>query len=98
MPRCIVDHMAALAKRGELFEPAIAGVMMKVRAGQYYWRPSADCQDVLGRAANSAPLSVSPIETLCVPPAPIAKVEHPFVMPSSAMLAASLGPDKANEA
>ncbi|WP_167345454.1 hypothetical protein [Sphingomonas yabuuchiae] len=38
----IMDHMATLAKRGELFEPAIARIMMKVRACQHDRCPSAE--------------------------------------------------------
>jgi hypothetical protein len=37
----VMDHVASLAKRRQVVERAVAGIMVEVSTGQYHWRPSA---------------------------------------------------------
>jgi len=95
MLRAVVNHVAALAERGQLVKRAVAGVMIEMRAGEHHRCPFAHMEDVLGRSTHTSTVAVTPIRPAFVPPASVAQMKDPLPMRTSAMLAASACPHEA---
>ncbi len=87
----VVDHVTALAERGELVERAVAGIVVEMCAGQHHRRPGAVSQDVAGRPSHPPALAITPAQPFLIPPAAVAEVEDAFPVRASAMLAAPAG-------
>lgn len=93
----VMDHVASLAKRSQLFEATVAWVVMEMGARQNHRCPLADMKNIVGRSANPPTLPVPPIPAFRVPPPSVAHVEDALKMSPTTMLAAPFGTDKPNE-
>lgn len=92
----VMDHVTALAERGELVERAVAGIMVQMRTGQHHRCPCAVGQDVLGWASHQPALAVAPVQPTSIPPAAVAEVEDAFPVRAAAMPAAPTGTHEAD--
>ena len=93
----IVDQVASLAKRSQLFEATVAWIRMEMGARQNHRYPLAHVKNIVGRSTNSPALPVPPIPAFRVPPLSVTHVEDAFQMSPTTMLAAAFGTDKPNE-
>ena len=93
----IVDQVASLAKRSQLFEATVAWIRMEMGARQNHRCPLAHVKNIVGRSTNSPALPVPPIPAFRVPPLSVTHVEDAFQMSPTTMLAAAFGTDKPNE-
>lgn len=93
----VMDHVASLAKRSQLFEATVAWIVMEMGARQNHRRPLADVENIVGRSANPPALPVPPIPAFRVPPPSVTHVEDALQMSPTTMLAAPFGTDKPNE-
>ncbi len=67
MLRRIMDHVASLAKRSQLFEATVARIVMQMGARQNYRCPLAHVKDIVGRTTNPPALPISPIPIRHIP-------------------------------
>lgn len=93
----VMDHVASLAKRSQLFKATVAWIVMEMGTRQHYRCPLARVKNIVGRSANPPTLPVPPIAAFRVPLPSVAHVEDALQMSPTAMLAATFGTDKPNE-
>ncbi len=85
----VVDHVAALAERGEIARRIVGRVVIEVRAGDIHPREPDDRGDVCPDDTDAPSPPVAPLSAIGIPPATIAKMEDARTVRPSAMLAAA---------
>ena len=80
----VVDHVAALAERGEIARRIVGRVVIEVRAGDIHPREPDDRGDVCPDDTDAPSPPVAPLSAIGIPPATIAKMEDARRCPRSA--------------
>jgi len=97
MLRRIVDHVAALAKRGQVAGRIVRWIMVEVRARDVNPCHAHDRRHpVTGRAHPPSP-PVAPMAAIGIPPSTVAEMEHPPTVWTPAMLASPLSAAEPDE-
>ena len=94
---CVVDHVAALAQRGEIVRLAVGRIVIEVSAGEHHAGGPGDSDDIVARLADVPPPPVPPAMPFAIPPAAIAQVDDGSAMRTAAMFASSFRPPEADE-
>lgn len=94
----VVDQVATLAKGYEVGAGVVERVVVAVRGSQHHTRPAGAAEHVIAAELQSdqTPTAVAPALDLHVPPATIAEMDDHLLVRSSAALASSSGPAKAD--
>jgi hypothetical protein len=71
----VVDHVAALTKRGQVARSVVGRIMVQVRAGDIHPGEPNDRGDVRTGNPDAASPSVAPLAAIGIPPAPVTKME-----------------------
>ena len=107
----VMQHVASLAKRGEVAGHVLAEIVVEMGVGQHHMRdgqlrigsearePWLAGLDHLkrGQPPHAPPLTIAPASALLVPPPAIAQVGDPLAVWPAAALAATLSAIKAND-
>lgn len=93
----VVDHVAALAERGEIARRVVGRIVIEMRARDIHARDPHDRRDVRFGRSNPPPTAIAPLTPIAVPPSPVAQVEHSPSMRAPAMLALSLCPTEPDQ-
>ncbi len=69
----VMEHMAALAERGQVVRVVVRRIVVEVRAGKHdVGRPSHVLNDAIGAFAQPAALAVAPDPEAGIPPPAVA--------------------------
>ncbi len=83
----VVDHVAALTKRGEVARSVVGRIVVQVRAGDIHPGEPNDRGDVRTGNPDAASPPVAPLAAIGIPPSPVTKMEDASPVRAPAMLA-----------
>jgi len=96
----VVEHVAALAQRGEVGGIVVAGIVVEMRAGQHNKGRAHRRQPARAANRDAPPPIGPPASRLAIPPAPVAQMRDPPAMRPCAPLASApraAEPDRAGK-